>query len=784
MIEDEKLRNLFKVESEEHLQQLDAGLLTLEENPDDEIVLAKVYREMHSIKGSARMLGVETVEKIAHRIEDLLGKAKEGEIELSSRLFDLFYRGVDTVRILVQEAVTGTPAHIDFQNTLKELKIEDNFEEPSLIKGTEKEETRVLSISKNLVQSEDGKSTGRPLKDNEVNGEKEPLPHPGQEDLPLTAEVTRDNNSDESSRKYHIDTVRVDTRLLDNLITQVGELNVTKTRVSRQLLEIENIISLLEEREKRNYQNRFLFQDIEKSSGNATHGTLSKLFEIQDDQRYFLDHLSGLLEKFKNTGYEDSARLDYLSMKLDEGVRKIRLVPLSTIFNVFPRTVRDLSKKHGKEINLIIEGGDTSADKRIVEEIKDPLMHIIRNAIDHGIEAPDERERLGKPRPGTILLKAYQTSTSIMIEVSDDGRGVDIESVRRTALKREVCSDDELAKMTKEQIQELIFRAGFSTSNFVTDISGRGIGLDVVNANVENLKGKIKVESSSGSGCKFQLSLPFTLATVRALITLVNQVSYATPLEYIETSISVKRSDIYPIEGRETVSYNGNPISVVRLADLLELKVDRKEEPEEMPCVIIFVGDKKLGLLVDSLVDEQEIVLKPQCFILQRVRNVSGSTVLGTGEVCKLLNPLDLIKSLKKSNPFTVSEDEEDAAPARKVLLLAEDSITTRTQEKRILEMGGYEVVTAVDGLDAYNKLNTREFDGIVSDVEMPNLDGLGFTKKVRENKKYKGLPVILVTSLSSEKDKAKGMEVGADAYITKPKFDQTVLLDTLKRLV
>ena len=784
MIEDEKLRNLFKVESEEHLQQLDAGLLTLEENPDDEIVLAKVYREMHSIKGSARMLGVETVEKIAHRIEDLLGKAKEGEIELSSRLFDLFYRGVDTVRILVQEAVTGTPAHIDFQNTLKELKIEDNFEEPSLIKGTEKEETRVLSISKNLVQSEDGKSTGRPLKDNEVNGEKEPLPHPGQEDLPLTAEVTRDNNSDESSRKYHIDTVRVDTRLLDNLITQVGELNVTKTRVSRQLLEIENIISLLEEREKRNYQNRFLFQDIEKSSGNATHGTLSKLFEIQDDQRYFLDHLSGLLEKFKNTGYEDSARLDYLSMKLDEGVRKIRLVPLSTIFNVFPRTVRDLSKKHGKEINLIIEGGDTSADKRIVEEIKDPLMHIIRNAIDHGIEAPDERERLGKPRPGTILLKAYQTSTSIMIEVSDDGRGVDIESVRRTALKREVCSDDELAKMTKEQIQELIFRAGFSTSNFVTDISGRGIGLDVVNANVENLKGKIKVESSSGSGCKFQLSLPFTLATVRALITLVNQVSYATPLEYIETSISVKRSDIYPIEGRETVSYNGNPISVVRLADLLELKVDRKEEPEEMPCVIIFVGDKKLGLLVDSLVDEQEIVLKPQCFILQRVRNVSGSTGLGTGEVCKLLNPLDLIKSLKKSNPFTVSEDEEDAAPARKVLLLAEDSITTRTQEKRILEMGGYEVVTAVDGLDAYNKLNTREFDGIVSDVEMPNLDGLGFTKKVRENKKYKGLPVILVTSLSSEKDKAKGMEVGADAYITKPKFDQTVLLDTLKRLV
>ena len=784
MIEDEKLRNLFKVESEEHLQQLDAGLLTLEENPDDEIVLAKVYREMHSIKGSARMLGVETVEKIAHRIEDLLGKAKEGEIELSSRLFDLFYRGVDTVRILVQEAVTGTPAHIDFQNTLKELKIEDNFEEPSLIKGTEKEETRVLSISKNLVQSEDGKSTGRPLKDNEVNGEKEPLPHPAQEDAPLTAEVTRDNNSDESSRKYHIDTVRVDTRLLDNLITQVGELNVTKTRVSRQLLEIENIISLLEEREKRNYQNRFLFQDIEKSSGNATHATLSKLFEIQDDQRYFLDHLSGLLEKFKNTGYEDSARLDYLSMKLDEGVRKIRLVPLSTIFNVFPRTVRDLSKKHGKEINLIIEGGDTSADKRIVEEIKDPLMHIIRNAIDHGIEAPDERERLGKPRPGTILLKAYQTSTSIMIEVSDDGRGVDIESVRRTALKREVCSDDELAKMTKEQIQELIFRAGFSTSNFVTDISGRGIGLDVVNANVENLKGKIKVESSSGSGCKFQLSLPFTLATVRALITLVNQVSYATPLEYIETSISVKRSDIYPIEGRETVSYNGNPISVVRLADLLELKVDRKEEPEVMPCVIIFVGDKKLGLLVDSLVDEQEIVLKPQCFILQRVRNVSGSTVLGTGEVCKLLNPLDLIKSLKKSNPFTVSEDEEDAAPARKVLLLAEDSITTRTQEKRILEMGGYEVVTAVDGLDAYNKLNTREFDGIVSDVEMPNLDGLGFTKKVRENKKYKGLPVILVTSLSSEKDKAKGMEVGADAYITKPKFDQTVLLDTLKRLV
>ncbi len=798
MIEDEELRNLFKVESEEHLQKMDAGLLKLEERPGDEDIMGGVYREVHSIKGSARIVGVVSVEEIAHWIEDLLGKARDGQIHLSSKVFNFIYCGLDVIRILVDEAVTGTPVSIDYQNALKELRIEvEKEQQPKLIdKEPTNKEALVLPLQGNKLPNQKANTSGKLPETNKKNEEKrDPQPifkedlnsDSNLSDTSLLSETVKGRTGSESSEQYHIDTVRVDTKLLDNLITQVGELTVTKTRVSRQLLVVENIISLLEEWEKKSYRTRLSIHDseqIEKSSGNLQNGSIVKLLGDQEEHRDLLCQLNQLLEKLKRTGFEDSARLDYISQKLDEGIRKVRLIPLSTIFNIFPRTVRDLSKKLGKEINFIIEGGETTADKKIVEEIKDPLMHIIRNSIDHGIEHPEERERLGKSRSGTILLSAYQTSTSIMIEVKDDGRGINIDSVKCAALKNKICDENELAKMNEEQIHGLIFKAGFSTSTFVTDISGRGVGLDVVNTNVEILKGKIELKSTMGAGCKFRLSLPFTLATVRALIAVVNEVKYAIPMEYIEASVLIKKPDIYPMEGKGAISYNDNPVSVVRLVDLLELKANLENEPEEMPCVIISVDGKKIGLMVDSLVDEQEIVLKPQCFILKRVRNVSGSAVLGTGEVCKLLNPLDLIKSLKKNTAFAVAETSEENIPKKKVLLLAEDSITTRTQEKRILEMGGYEVVTAVDGLDAYHKLDIYSFDGVISDVEMPNMDGLTLTKEIRKKDKYKDLPVILVTSLASEKDKACGMEVGANAYIAKPSFDQSILLDTLKKLI
>jgi two-component system chemotaxis sensor kinase CheA len=409
-----------------------------------------------------------------------------------------------------------------------------------------------------------------------------------------------------------------------------------------------------------------------------------------------------------------------------------------------------------------------------------------------------------------------------VLEVYDDGRGLDIEKIKQTALKRGICQAEELLGMTVQQIHGLIFAPGLTTLTVVTHVSGRGVGMDVVRTNVERLKGIIQVESSPNQGCLFRIQLGTTLATAHVLIVSVQGISYAIPVEFVQMTRLVQADEIFAIEGRETIVFEDQPISVAQLADLLEIRwTPAQFEPQSAvakesksqvsmspsfmqrnpnsvtmdaasPCIILKVGEEKLGLFVDALIDEQDVVLKPQSQLLKRVRNVAGATILGTGEVCIILSPQDLIKSIRKQagvinssvarSSLRVQEQENSAV--KPVILLVEDSIATRTQEKRILEAAGYEVVTAVDGLDGFNKLSTRSFDAVVSDIQMPNLDGLSLVTKIRQNQAYSELPIILVTSLASDEDKRKGAEVGANAYITKASFNQEVLIETLKRLV
>ncbi|MEB3827075.1 hybrid sensor histidine kinase/response regulator [Phormidium sp. CCY1219] len=608
------------------------------------------------------------------------------------------------------------------------------------------------------------------------------------------------------SSNYRIDTIRVETRNLDGLMTQTGELTVTKIRIAHRLWEVEEIVSLWEEWSRDAFINRFALEEVTQGNRN---GALQQLQGFHHRLEERLDRLGKVVNRLRNAVYEDNARLDIISDELEEGIRTLRLLPLSTIFNLFPRMVRDLAKQEGKQVELIVQGAQTRADKRILEEMKDPLMHIIRNAIDHGIETPEQREAQGKPAKATIRLEGYQTATNIIIEVSDDGRGLDLEKIKKTAIARGICREEELAAMTPTQIQSLIFAPGFSTRTFVTEVSGRGVGLDVVRTNVERLKGTIQVNSAPGEGTTLRLSLGTSLATAHVLLVMVEEISYALPVEFVQMARLVHESEIFSIEGRETIILEGYPVSVVKLADLLELSPRQKmaarmsvqearEEREQSiaesswPCIILQIGEERLGLLVDALVDEQDVVLKPQSQLLQRVRNVSGATILGTGEVCMVLNPQDLLKSVRQrsapmaqATPMLPSEDVEmEEAPSKPLVLLVEDSIATRTQEKRILEGAGYEVVTAVDGLDGYNKLKTRTFDAVVSDVQMPNMDGLALVAKIREHQEYSELPIVLVTSLARDEDKKRGAQAGANAYITKSSFNQDVLLDTLRRLV
>jgi len=643
------MRDLFKVESEEHLQHLNDGLLKLEKSPADAGTLEEVFREAHSLKGAARMLGLSQIESLSHRLEDVFGLARKGETILTPKTIDVLCKDLDNIKKLVAEAIAGEP--------VIEKTPELDPAEPAA------RETRI--------------------------------------------------------EEFRIETIRVETRKLDRLMTEIGELKV-------------------------------------------------------------------LLNQLRHAAGEDISKLDLVADALDDGIRSIRLLPLSTIFSLFPRMARDLAREKSKEAELTIEGGETTADKRIIEELKDPLMHLVRNAIDHGIELPPERKKAGKPRQGSVLLKAYQTATNIMIEIKDDGRGLDLETIRRVALKQKICREDELAAMSPAQIHALIFVSGFSTSAFVSDVSGRGVGLDVVRANVERLKGTIQIESTAGKGTLFRLRLPITLATARVLIAAVSGLKVAVPVEHVQTTRLLTRQEIFTVEGREAIMHDEKPVSVVWTADILELKTMKSEhgtQGEKIPCVILSLGDEKLGLLIDALLDEQEIVLKPQSPLLRRVRNVSGAAILGSGEVCAILNPQDMIASARKKH-FPSPAEKKTEERKRKTVLLVDDSITTRAQLKRILEGAGYEVEQAIDGVDAYNKLGGRHFDALVADILMPNMDGLTLTSKVRKEEKYCELPIILVTSLSSDEDKKRGIDAGANAYITKPAFDQKVFIDTLRRLI
>ncbi|NEQ53965.1 MAG: hybrid sensor histidine kinase/response regulator [Leptolyngbya sp. SIO3F4] len=807
-IEDEELRTLYRDASKDHLTKLEAGFLHLEKHPEDSAKLKELLRATHSLKGDSRMLGVQDAERLTHQLEELLSNVEQGQQDITPAFCDCLYQGLDAIRKIAREAVTGEPANVSVFHALAQLMnagdapapvpTVGSLEEPPALGDAELVESRLIDVNYQADQTPADSTLTLPTLEalemqldaaddiSQTVSDSVTL-----EEIPPTEVVISEASETDANlhETYQIDTVRVDAAKLDTLMTQASELAVTKRRITRRMDDIDKVIFFWEDWVRESLVNRLSLNDQPTQGPDA----LVPLQTFQQVTEERLDQLGDLLKQLRTTAYEDSAQLETLSNDLESGILKLRQMPLSSLFSLFPRMVRDLAKQQGKTINLVVEGGDTQADKRILEEMKDPLTHLIRNAIDHGIEAPSERIAMGKPPTATIWLKAYQHGSHIEIEVVDDGRGLSLESIKRTATQRGLYTETELARMSVEQIHDLIFMPGFSTRKAVNEISGRGVGLDVVRVNVERLKGSIQVNSNPAQGCTFRFTLNTSLATASALIVAVNQTSYAIPVEFINVMMRVDRKDIFTLEGSSTINFQDQPLSIAWLSDLLEMPVSVATQSQEtvvpkqsVPCVVLKVGSERLGLFVDELIDQQDIVLKPHSKLLKRVRNISGATILGAGEVCMVLSPQDLIKSVSGKDVEPVSDSTSWELPITKLkVLLVEDSIPIRTQVRRILEGAGYQVTTAVDGLDGLEKLKQEDsFDAVVSDVEMPNLDGLELTSRIREDTKYENLPIILVTTLAQDDDKRRGADAGANAYITKGDFDQSLLIDTLRRLI
>ncbi|MCC6636598.1 MAG: hybrid sensor histidine kinase/response regulator [Ignavibacteriaceae bacterium] len=743
MIDDPELRSIFKIEFEENIQTLNNELLKLESDVFNTDALTKLMRTAHSMKGGARMIGLPDVVTLAHFFEDMLGAVKKEGVELKRHDFDRMYKAIDIIKSLVNEAVTG--------------------EAPNFVAA--------LVIDQIINGSGEPKTNDEPdsvIRQSEIAADSQPVTQELQGDI-IPA--------------FSIDTIRVASTKLDTLMDLSGELTVSKIQLALRLGKINDLSLLLEDstRELNSIETALLPQRSENP------GLFSEVGLIINRLKNRFDSASVEIGNLSDGISEDNSRLNFVAYEFEEVIKNLRMLKLSNIFNLYPRMVRDISNELGKEVNFIIEGGDITADKKILEEMRDPLMHMIRNSIDHGIELPDEREQQGKPRAGTIKLSANHFAGHITITLEDDGKGLNEKSIIETALRKKLIDEEASKNLTHKQIHKLIFTPGFSTSKIITDVSGRGVGMEVVQANIDKLKGKINIESETKKSTRFIIELPLTLATLRVMTASVGNHIFAIPVDFIVSVIIVDVAEVFSMEARDTIVFRDEPITIVNLKTVLELEDisdSTRKNVTTFQCIILSSMGEKAGFIVDSLIDEQEVLVKPLGFMLKRVKNVSGSTILVSGDVCMILNPNDLLKTVKSLSASEILETSTPESLRKKRILLVEDSITTRTQEKRILESAGYDVVVAVDGLDGYQKLLINEIDAVVSDVEMPNLDGLSLTEKIRAEKKYLSLPVVLVTSLSSEEQKKRGLESGANAYLTKSGFDQKILIETLDRLL
>ncbi len=582
-----------------------------------------------------------------------------------------------------------------------------------------------------------------------------------------------------------IDTIRVEARQLDALMAQTGEIDVINQQIASRLTDIETLFQLWDSGSNDYRQIQTYIEQLPPAS--PLHHHLNRTHQQWEQ-------MGKLVGKFKQLMGGDSSRLDLVTSALQSGVKQLRLLPLTTIFKLFPRMVRDLAQTQSKEINLAIEGGDLLLDKRLLEEIKDPLMHILRNAIDHGIETPLERQQQGKTPGATLMIQVRQTGNQTTIEILDDGRGLDLKRIKATAIKRGLYTENQLATMDDRQIQSLIFAPGFSTRSRVTELSGRGVGLDIVRTNVERLKGSVEVTSFPGKGCTFKIQLSHSIGSEQVMMISVGDRIYALPMEYVDRMLLLDKADIFALGGTSTTTIAGKTITVAWLADLLRLPTIAPASPSSIhrttntvACILLKSGQQQLALLVDSIRDRQLVTIEAPHPVLKNVPHISGATILGTGEVCLVLNPIDLFATAAGGTPVSsasIVESSDLVSVDSPSLLLVEDSLVIRTQMRRILGGAGYQVTVASDGLEGWEKLQAGKFDLVISDVEMPRWNGLELTAQIRQHAEYEYLPVVLVTTLAQTADRDRGFQAGANAYLTKGDFDQQLLLETLTRLI
>ncbi|TAK82471.1 MAG: hybrid sensor histidine kinase/response regulator [Betaproteobacteria bacterium] len=753
-----KLLATFRVEADEHLKSMSSGLLELEKAPGDarraELV-ETIFREAHSLKGAARAVNFSDIESACQSLESLFAGMKSGA-DIPGQLFDLLHPALDALGGLLspESAAAAKPA--------------------------------LATLIRRLEAAMNGPPSARA----------EPSSSPTSAE-PAELAVAAAAEALPASRGPAPETVRISAAKLDAAMRQAEELLGARLAAGERARELREFQAALATRKKERAEIHTVLRALERSLKRSGKGngesigagerrSLAKLIEQLEAGNVFVKTLEHRLARLAMTAEGDHRALTAVVNNLVDDVKEMQLLPAASLLEALPRMVRELARDRGKQAELAVQGGEIEIDRRILEELKDPLIHLLRNCVDHGVETPAERVQKGKPAHGTISIAISQKDGGkIEVTVADDGAGIDVAKVKAAAAKLGEVSAEEAEQLDEQGALALVFRSGVSTSPIITDLSGRGLGLAIVREKVERLGGTIALETPVDAGTTFRIVLPLTLATFRGILVRAGERLFVIPAVSVERAVRVAVEDIQTLENRETIPLGGQAVSLVRLGDALEMP-RKGESADTVHAVVLGSGLARIAFQVDEVLGEQEVLVKSLGPQLARVRNVAGASVLGTGEVAPVLNVPDLMKSaagLAATTRAPVAAEKPAEARKRSVLVV-EDSITSRSLLKNILESAGYGVATAVDGIDAFTALKTATFDLVVSDVEMPRMDGFDLTAKIRADKNLSELPVVLVTALERREHRERGIEAGANAYIVKSSFDQSNLLEVVRRLI
>ncbi|XCY73366.1 hybrid sensor histidine kinase/response regulator [Pseudomonas sp. CBR-F] len=755
---DASLLELFSLEADAQTQVLSAGLLALERNPTQADQLEACMRAAHSLKGAARIVGVDAGVSVAHVMEDCLVSAQESRLYLLPEHIDALLQGTDLLMRIATPGNTVGPADIESYVALME---------------------RLLDPSQKVAPPAAPKPAPPPTPAPEPELSMEalltlpPEPEPAP---PVSAELPRQNKRmTEGGERV----LRVTAERLNSLLDLSSKSLVETQRLKPYLACLQRL--------KRIQSNSA--RALENLDGHLK--TVDLSLEAQEalaDTRRLLSEAQALLA-------EKTAEIDEFGWQAGQRAQVLydtalacRMRPFADVLAGQVRMVRDLGRSLGKQVRLEIEGEKTQVDRDVLEKLEAPLTHLLRNAVDHGIEMPEQRLLAGKPAEGLIRLRASHQAGLLVLELSDDGNGVDLERLRGTIVDRHLSPLETALRLSEEELLTFLFLPGFSLRDKVTEVSGRGVGLDAVQHMVRQLRGAVVLEQTAGQGSRFHLEVPLTLSVVRSLVVEVGEEAYAFPLAHIERMCDLAPDDIVQLEGRQHFWHEGRHVGLVAASQLLQRPPGQGSQ-ETLKVVVIRERDAVYGIAVERFIGERTLVVLPLDDRLGKVQDISAGALLDDGSVVLIVDVEDMLRSVDKllntgRLERIARRTQQTLEAPRKRILVVDDSLTVRELQRKLLLNRGYEVAVAVDGMDGWNALRSEDFDLLITDIDMPRMDGIELVTLLRRDTRLQSLPVMVVSYKDREEDRRRGLDAGADYYLAKASFHDDALLDAVVELI